>query len=97
MLNLFGYRATDPRELRRVHNPVGAKNDATLLCYRAEFGTFLAAWGNDGKLLGRAAQVVSLIGPDQLRCLRMTAKGQPVHPLYQPGHLTPQPFLGGKG
>jgi hypothetical protein len=37
MLNLFAYRATDPRVLRTVADPVGPDNDRHLLevCRRA--------------------------------------------------------------
>jgi hypothetical protein len=42
----------------------------------------VAAWGHHGTLLGRERQVIDTI-PD-LRCLSLTAKGHPRHPLYVP-------------
>lgn len=36
VVNLFGWRATDPAELRRVADPVGPDNDAWIACAVAE-------------------------------------------------------------
>ena len=43
----------------------------------------VAAWGNEGALLDRDAQVRALLAP--LYVLSLTRQGQPRHPLYAPG------------
>ena len=88
--NLFAWRATDPRELKRVADPVGPCNDRWLIRLTHAAPMVVAAWGNGGGYLDRADSVRRRI--HDLLCLRITARGQPAHPLYLPRHLTPCPF-----
>lgn len=87
--NLFALRATDPDELREHLAPVGEENDAHLrrVCDRAEM--VVAAWGANGGLQGRAAEVAQLLDTD-LHALDTTKDGHPVHPLYQPSDADPE-------
>lgn len=90
VVNLFAYRATDPRKLARVakdgNDIIGPENPWRIGECAAGAQTVVLAWGNSipKALLGRAAEVV-----DQLRraapatplmCLGRTADGQPRHP-----------------
>ena len=97
VVNLFAFRATLPRDLRKGRNPVGADNDAFLL--RAAHGAnlVLLAWGTHGTLAGRDAQVLALMKGRELRCLGKTRDGHPRHVLYLPKHLEPEPFHGESG
>ena len=80
MANLFAFRATSPRMLKQVADPVGPQNDYWLDRLRSEVERAVAAWGNHGRLFGRAAEVsLQLRG---LECLGCTIKGAPKHPLY---------------
>ena len=88
--NLFAFRATHPRELRRAADPVGPDNDTWLLRYAARAERIVAAWGNDGCYQGRDRAVRALL-PD-LYCIRRNRSGQPAHPLYLPAELRPLPF-----
>jgi hypothetical protein len=88
MLNLFAYRATDPRELTRAltrgENIVGELNDSVLRLYGNEGRIVLAAWGAGGALCGRGRDVTRNLvaaGAD-VRCLGLTTQGDPRHPLY---------------
>lgn len=89
MLNLFGYRATDPKELTdaltRGENIVGELNDSVLKLYANKGRVVLAAWGAGGTLCGRGDQVTRnlLAAGSDLRCLGVTKQtGDPRHPLY---------------
>ncbi len=81
MVNLFSWRATDPEELERVADPVGARTNLWLRRARTEADLVVAAWGNGGHLLGRARAVEAWLGNS--KCLGVTAQGMPRHPLYR--------------
>ena len=89
--NLFGWRATDPEEMKAVRDPVGRDNDRAILRAARESAIVVCAWGNHGTHLGRSAHVRKLLEGAKIapRVLRMNAGGEPAHPLYLPGNLTP--------
>lgn len=88
VLNLFAFRATDPRDMRAQADPVGPDNDAFIDEWVAmafsEGYPVLAAWGTHGAYRDRQADVVRMLGPmaDQLQCLGTNRDGSPKHPLY---------------
>jgi hypothetical protein len=90
--NLFGWRATDPQEMKRAQDPVGRGNDAAILRAGREAAIVVCAWGNHGAHLGRADAVLRLLvaGNLQLKMLKLNGDGQPAHPLYLPGSLKPK-------
>ena len=89
--NLFGWRATDPQEMKSVRDPVGAGNDAAILHAAREAALVVCAWGNHGAHLSRAGAVTALLRKAgvPLHLLRMNGAGHPAHPLYLPGGLEP--------
>jgi hypothetical protein len=83
MLNLYAYRATDPRELRTAADPVGPDNDHVLSVVFGGCDLIVAAWG-----VGAAPARVAAIMDWPLRprvCLGLTKDGAPRHPLYARG------------
>lgn len=90
MTNLFAYRATDPKKMLAVADPIGPENDRYLLESAAKAAVVVAAWGNHGTHMGRHEQVKQML--PNLKCLRVTKKGMPCHPLYLPQALTPIQF-----
>lgn len=83
VVNLFAYRATDPRDLvaaAKHLDIVGADNDTAIREAVSHSQMTLAAWGARGDLLGRGAQVAAMV-PDMV-CLGVTRRGEPRHPLY---------------
>ena len=90
VVNLFAWRATRPRELREIPDPVGPDNDGCIVeyCRRARF--IVAAWGAFGGLRGRHKEVYRLLAESayQVLCLGYTATGHPRHPLYAPKRAT---------
>ena len=87
MANLFAYRATDPKELRGIADPIGRDNDTELLAAHREAGITILAWGNGGKYLGRGGIVTKML-PGAAH-LRITKLGEPQHPLYLPRSTRP--------
>jgi hypothetical protein len=91
VVNLYAWRATDPMRLWFVDDPVGPENDRYLT--EACAGTdVIAAWGASGHL-DRIREVLALPGMDRLKALALTQAGQPRHPLYLRGDLTPEPWV----
>jgi len=91
MLNLFAFRATDPRVMKREPDPVGPDNDQWLINVTDHAALVIAAWGNHGVYMNRAEKVVEMLGREKLKCLKMTGQGQPSHPLYLSASLQPVP------
>jgi len=89
--NLFGWRATFPKDLLLVKNPVGRGNDAAILQAAREAGIVVCAWGNHGAHEGRSEKVVRLLRNSgvHLFLLKKNGGGEPAHPLYLPGKLEP--------
>ncbi|MGH8585874.1 MAG: DUF1643 domain-containing protein [Gammaproteobacteria bacterium] len=85
--NLFAYRATDPEDLFRVEDPIGADNDVWLDLAGSCACDTIACWGNHGKQHQRGASVVPTLKDPKCFCL--TKAGEPSHPLYLPSTATP--------
>ena len=80
VVNLFAFRATDPRELLAATDPVGPRNDAFLHSYLPDG---VAAWGAHKMASTRARGVVrAFVRSSPLWCLGVTKDGHPRHPLY---------------
>ena len=90
MVNLFSLRATDPRELLGEYDPVGPRTNLWLRRANGESQLIIAAWGNGGALQNRHTTVAKILG--DMRCLGVTAKGMPKHPLYCPKNTPLLPF-----
>lgn len=92
MLNLFAFRATDPRAMRRAPDPVGPDNDRWMLETARHADRIICAWGRHGRHLGRDAAVLALLQDFPLECLDRTKDGMPRHPLYLKSGLLPAPL-----
>jgi hypothetical protein len=86
VVNIFAFRATDPRVMRAERDPVGPGNDAAILDSVTQWqpDRVICAWGAHGAHLGRGQVVADLLRATgvQLWCLGQTAGGEPKHPLY---------------
>ena len=93
--NLYAFRSTDPKNLKKVVDPVGEENDYEILNAAAQSSLIIAAWGTHGTHLGRDKEVITLITErltKSLYCLDITKDGHPAHPLYQKAELKPRLF-----
>ena len=93
--NIFGWRATDPEEMKAVKDPVGRGNDKAIVSAAREAKLVVCAWGNHGLHRDRAKQVLALLHAQTipLNFLRMNGCGQPAHPLYLPANLKPSAWI----
>jgi hypothetical protein len=84
VVNIFAYRATDPRVMRAQADPVGPGNDAAILAAADWADRVVCGWGNHGAHLGRGIVVAAALRGSgrPLYQLGLTKDGQPKHPLY---------------
>ena len=95
--NLYGLRATDPRELLAAEDPIGPENDEYLrgvIAGSQQWGyPVIAAWGVRGS--DERVQAVRAMADEagvELWCLGTAKAGQPKHPLYLPAKTRPTPW-----
>ena len=99
VVNIFAWRATDPREMRAAADPVGPDNDAAITESVGWADAIVCAWGTHGAHLGRGPAVERLLratGRDLL-VLGLTQAGHPQHPLYIGYARQPRPWPAGDG
>ena len=95
MLNIFAYRATDPKDMMAVKDPVGPENDARIQAalseaYELNGGRLdvIGGWGNHGLHVERQDAFLELLAPYRkwsnlkIACLGKNANQTPKHPLY---------------
>lgn len=96
VVNLFAVRATNPRKIRVVPDPVGEENGVALASAFQERGLVVCAWGAFAHPLvdKQVASVLALAAAAGvgLLCLRVTSKGCPEHPLYVPWETELKPW-----
>ena len=99
--NLWPYRATDPRELRRwvrgagdLPDPRCYENDRIVIEMAAKAQLVVAAWGNHGDIQASGTIMLRRLEKHgvEVRHLGRTKSGQPRHPLYVPKATRPTPF-----
>lgn len=81
IVNLYGYRATDPRELWEAEDPVGPANDIWLRWVIDHGLDIVCAWGTQAKP-ERVQKFARLASGVDLFCLGVNQGGSPKHPLY---------------
>jgi hypothetical protein len=84
MLNLFAYRATNPRDMMAADDPVGQCNDMWLTEAVRLGCPIVAAWGEGGRFRDRQREFEE----KGFMCLGMNKSGAPKHPLYLPADAT---------
>lgn len=83
--NLFAYRATDPKDLKKADRAVGPNNDLWIDAAASVCELHVAAWGAGGNFRGRDREVTDrLRNSYDLHAFRLLQNGEPEHPLYLP-------------
>lgn len=93
VVNLFSWRATRPKDLKRAsveHDIIGERTDEVIVAESKRAGLTLVAWGAHGSLLGRGRAVAEML--HQPVCLGCTSGGQPLHPLYVAAATSTVPY-----
>lgn len=92
--NLFALRSTNPKNLKKVRDPIGPENNQTLVGVADDADMIICGWGQHGKLHGRSEEALAELKaryPRKLYALKISDDGTPWHPLYLPYDL--EPFL----
>eukprot|EP00955_Chlamydomonas_euryale_P054230 355746-Chlamydomonas_euryale.AAC.2 len=88
MVNLFAFRATNPKTMKSADvDPIGPNNNRVLKRLALGAGMKIAAWGTHGTHLARDQVVRSML--DDLHYLSLTRDGHPRHPLFTRSTLNP--------
>lgn len=85
LVDLFSFRATDPKDLRALVKVDYARavgiNDGALIEHANRARMVIAAWGTHGNLAGRAEDVMArVLSETPLFCIGKTKDGFPLHP-----------------
>lgn len=86
--NLFGYRTSDPKDLKNLNDSRGPFNLIHLKALSKISKMTICAWGNKQ---GRQENLIKEF--NNLHYLELAKDGTPKHPLYLKKNLLPQPFL----
>jgi hypothetical protein len=94
VVNLFAFRATDPKDLRAAGYLAGPDNDTHIAAAASECAAICVAWGANVAGLERPQVVLPLLRATgkPLQCLRITRSGYPQHPLMLPSSCRLTPF-----
>lgn len=79
VVNLYAWRATDPKDLWKAVFPVGSENDRYIQEAVRRSTFTVAAWGANAKYRHRVQRVAEMI--QNAVCLGRTKEGAPYHPL----------------
>ena len=82
VVNLFGLRATDPKELLTASDPVGKENDAHVCQALKQADLIICGWGANPLAKKRADKFLASNSNAELWCLGKSQSGAPKHPLY---------------
>jgi hypothetical protein len=82
--NLYGFRARNPKVMKRAADPIGPENDTVLRILSARARTVVVAWGTHAVDPGRRADVLRILraAHSTVHCLGTNAGGTPKHPLF---------------
>lgn len=89
MINLFAYRATNPKDLKAVGYPIGPDNDTHIewVAHQAgNNGVLICARGTNAAKLQRPGDVLAMLRRWAIppHALRISSGGVPAHPLMLP-------------
>jgi hypothetical protein len=82
MGNVCAYRATNPKALLTVDDPVGPENQDALKWMAQRADLIVAAWGRNRLNCYASTLAGWILSLPQTRCLGRNADGTPKHPLY---------------
>lgn len=91
VVNLFDYRATDPKQLKIVSTPCSEKNMDFVKAASEVADKVICAWGVNGTLYKQNEKVLKVLAKKGIpvHALDITKHGHPKHPLYISYEKTP--------
>lgn len=95
VVNLFAYRTTLPKELKRALYPVGPENDKHIVKAIKDAGMIVVAWGTNGAFMNQDKYVLQMLKRCgvELYYIDISKDGIPKHPLYLKGNLKPKKLV----
>lgn len=90
--NIFAWRDTDPKAMRRAKKPIGPLNELTVLQTAQNAGQAIAAWGVHGAHTNQGPHIARILDEAGVKLfhLGLTKDGHPRHPLYVPYSIKPK-------
>lgn len=84
VVNVYGYRATDPDELAKQADPIGPHNAKTIEAAIHRCDVVICAWGAYPPARQHATAILNAVRAHRpaLYCFGKTKAGAPKHPLY---------------
>lgn len=94
VMNVFAFRATDPKNMRAQTDPVGRENNRVIEALLPHTSKVMCGWGTHGEYRDRGKHVEALIRKMHIEpfVLELTKAGHPIHPLYQPYNKKLKPW-----
>lgn len=94
VVNIFGYRATDPSELGVALDPIGPENERIVLAAIHRCDTVICAWGAHALAESKSTFLLNRIRSCRpaAYCFGKTKHGAPRHPLYVKSGTTLETF-----
>lgn len=82
--NIFAFRSTDPKALKRTSDPIGWENDKHIIHAAQISKMTICGWGKHGSLYGRGDKVLETLKfwGNKIYALKVNKDGSPAHPLY---------------
>ena len=91
VINLYAFRATDPKALRAADDPIGTMNARYQELAFRRYDRAVCAWGAHADP-GDARDFIDRHPNVRFECLGTTKDGAPKHPLYLAADTPLQPF-----
>ncbi len=94
VVNLFAFRATNPKDMKAAYAPEGPYNKWHVKNAAYNGSKVVCAWGTHGVYDDQGAVVLDWLREDGVTtlCLGTTKHGHPKHPLYLPNAAELQPY-----
>lgn len=96
VVNLFGFRSSEPKDLAKADDAVGPKNDCYIEQILGQAKRVVVAWGAEKAATKRVPALMAILNRGMARhghplCLGVTKSGAPRHPLFskKDAELTP--------
>lgn len=96
MLNIFGFRATDPKVMKAEKSPVGPDNMQKIMDTVKECDLVVGCWGSHGVHSEQGRLVWDVLNSEgvKVHTFGVTKSGHPKHPLYLSKNLKVKLFEG---
>lgn len=86
VVNIFAYRATNPKELFKTKEPIGIENEKYIKQAITTAKFIVLAWGSSCKTIDSGYEKAKeILKNSEIYCLGITKDGFPKHPLYLKG------------